>query len=95
MQAADDALMVVLAKLEQFRGDALFTTWALRFATLRVPGEIRRRRGHTREIPSDPEDWPPERATSEDPEQRAEVGELARTVGRLIAHQLTPTNARC
>src|SRR5581483_8125783 len=31
MQAADDALMAILSKLGQFRGDALFTTWARRF----------------------------------------------------------------
>jgi RNA polymerase sigma-70 factor (ECF subfamily) len=94
VQAADDALVAVLAKLEQYRGDALFTTWARRFATLEVPGEIRRRRGHTRELPSDPEDWPPERAAGEDPEQRSEAGELARTVGGLITHELTPHQRR-
>ena len=89
VQAADDALVAVLAKLEQFRGDALFTTWARRFAPLEVPGEIRRRLGHTRETPSDTE-GSPERAASDDPEQRIEARELARTVGRLIATDLTP-----
>ena len=38
-QAVDDALVAILAKLGQFRGDALFTTWARRFATVEVPGE--------------------------------------------------------
>ena len=38
-QAAADALVAILAKLDQFRGDALFTTWARRFATVEVPGE--------------------------------------------------------
>ena len=52
-QAADDALVAILAKLDQFRGDALFTTWARRFAALEVPGEIRRRLGHARETPMD------------------------------------------
>ncbi len=33
-QAADDALVAILAKLDQFRGDALFTTWARRFAVI-------------------------------------------------------------
>lgn len=89
LQAADDALIAILRKLDQFRGDALFTTWARRFAALEVPGEIRRRLGHTREAPSDSDDWPPERTTYEDPEQRSEASELARTVGRLIADELT------
>ncbi|MHB8696089.1 MAG: sigma-70 family RNA polymerase sigma factor, partial [Solirubrobacteraceae bacterium] len=34
VQAADDALVAVLRKLDRFRGDALFTTWARRFAEL-------------------------------------------------------------
>ena len=47
VMAADDALVAILAKLEQFRGEALFTTWARRFVALEVPGKIRRRLGHT------------------------------------------------
>lgn len=89
VQAADDALVAILAKLDQFRGDALFTTWARRFAALEVPGEIRRRRGHAREVPTDSDEWEPERAGVEDPQQRLEVSELARTVGHLIADELT------
>ncbi len=89
VQASDDALVAVLAKLEDFRGDALFTTWARRFAALEVPGEIRRRLGHTRETPNDDDGWLAERSSSEDPEQLAEVRDLARTVGRLIADRLT------
>lgn len=89
MQAADDALIAILAKLESFRGDALFTTWARRFAALEVPGEIRRRLGHARETPNDGPAWLVQGSDSEDPEQLAEVHDLARTVGRLIADQLT------
>jgi RNA polymerase sigma-70 factor, ECF subfamily len=89
VQAADDALVAILAKLDQFRGDALFTTWARRFAALEVPGEIRRRRGHTREVPTDSGEWEPECFGSEDPQQRLEASELACTVGRLIADELT------
>lgn len=89
-QAADDALVAVLAKLGQFRGDALFTTWARRFATVEVPGEIRRRLGHTREAPTDSEEWLSRMAGGEDPEQLVEAREWARSVGRLIATDLTP-----
>lgn len=89
VQAADDALMAILAKLDQFRGDALFTTWARRFATLEVPGEIRRRVGRGREIPSDSDRWAPTRSASDDVEHRIEAAELARTVGRIIARDLT------
>ena len=89
VEAADDALVAVLSKLDDFRGDARFTTWARRFAVLEVPGKIRRRLGHTRETPTDSDDWPAERAGHDDPQQLAEVSELARTVGRLIAEKLT------
>ena len=89
-QAADDALVAILAKLGQFRGDALFTTWARRFATVAVPGEIRRRLGHTCEAPIDSEQWLSDRAGGDDPEQLVEIRELARAVGRLIATDLTP-----
>ena len=34
MQAADDALVAILAKLDTFRGASRFTTWAYKFALL-------------------------------------------------------------
>lgn len=89
VQAADDALVALLTKLDKFRGDARFTTWAKRFATLEVPGKIRRRLGHTRETPTESDGWPAESAARNDPEQLLEARELARTVGHLIAEQLT------
>ena len=73
VQAADDALMAILSKLDDFRGDARFTTWARRFAALEVPGKIRRRLGHTRETPTDSEPWLAERAGFDDPEQLTEL----------------------
>jgi RNA polymerase sigma-70 factor (ECF subfamily) len=89
VQAADDALLVILSKLDDFRGDARFTTWARRFVTLEVPGKIRRRLGHTRETPTDSETWLSDRAAHDDLQQLTELRELARTVGRLIADELT------
>jgi RNA polymerase sigma-70 factor, ECF subfamily len=51
---------------------------------------IRRRLGHTREAPTDSEQWLSDRVGGEDPEQLVEARELARAVGRLIATDLTP-----
>jgi RNA polymerase sigma-70 factor, ECF subfamily len=34
LQSADDALVAVLAKLDDFRGRSRFTTWAYKFAIL-------------------------------------------------------------
>ncbi|MGH2857186.1 MAG: sigma-70 family RNA polymerase sigma factor [Solirubrobacteraceae bacterium] len=90
VQAADDALVALLAKLEDFRGDALFTTWARRFAALEVPGEIRRRLGHSREAPTDSDEWLAALPGEDDPERLAEIREQARAIGRLIAEGLTP-----
>lgn len=43
LQAADDALVAVLAKLDAFRGDSRFTTWAYKFALLEAAVALRRR----------------------------------------------------
>ena len=34
-QSADDALVAILRKLDDFRGDSRFTTWAYKFALSR------------------------------------------------------------
>jgi RNA polymerase sigma-70 factor (ECF subfamily) len=41
-QAANDALMNVLAKLDEFRGLSRFTTWAYKFVMFEVSGKIAR-----------------------------------------------------
>lgn len=53
VQAASDALMVVLRKLDEYRGDSQFWTWARRFAQLEAPASIRRRLGHDHLAPAD------------------------------------------
>ena len=42
-QAADDALMAILHKLDEFRGTSRFTTWASKFALLEAGVKGRRR----------------------------------------------------
>jgi RNA polymerase sigma-70 factor (ECF subfamily) len=41
-QAADDALMNILAKLDEFQGLSRFTTWAYKFAMFEVSGKVAR-----------------------------------------------------
>jgi RNA polymerase sigma-70 factor (ECF subfamily) len=91
MQAADDAVVAILAKLDQFRGDSLFTTWARRFVELETPAKIRRRLGRAAEYPTELECdratmWP---TASESPHERCVANELARTLARLIGRELT------
>ncbi len=50
-QSADDALLAVLAKLDQFRGESRFTTWAYKFALLEAAVKARRREWRGRELP--------------------------------------------
>jgi RNA polymerase sigma-70 factor (ECF subfamily) len=56
-QSADDALVAVLSKLDDFRGDSRFTTWAYKFALLEAAVKVRRRAWQGREVPLEPETW--------------------------------------
>lgn len=91
IQAADDALMALLRKLDDYRGDSQFWTWARRFAALEAPVSIRRHLGCDRVgIARDPEIVldVPDRGCSV--HERAELNELVRAVSDLIADALTP-----
>lgn len=56
-QAADDALVAVLGKLEDFRGESRFTTWAYKFALFEAAVKVRRRAWQGREVPLEDEAW--------------------------------------
>ena len=91
LQAADDAVVAILAKLDGFRGDSLFTTWARRFAQHEAPAKIRRRVGRNRDLPMELElegsqMW---HTPDETPHEHAVANEAARTLSHLIAHELT------
>jgi RNA polymerase sigma-70 factor, ECF subfamily len=91
MQAADDALMTLLRKLEDYRGDSQFWTWARRFAALEAPVSVRRRLGRDRVgISRDPDLvlGAPDCGCSV--HEHAELHELVQTVSDLIAGALTP-----
>jgi len=88
VMAADDALLAVLRKLDDYRGESQFWTWARRFAQLEALVSVRRRLGRDR-VANDPEaafDLPDPRCS---PQERAEVQELLREVSDLIVGQLT------
>jgi RNA polymerase sigma-70 factor, ECF subfamily len=57
LEAADDALMSVLARLDDFRGASRFTTWVYKFALLEAAVKLRRRAWQGREVPLEPETW--------------------------------------
>lgn len=89
MQAADDALVAVLAKLDQYRGASRFTTWAYKFALLEAGVRLRRRAWQGREVVLEPEAWPSfgdERASAQDV---LEQGELLAALKTAISEGLT------
>ena len=49
-QAADEAMMAVLAGLPTFEGRSRFTTWAYKFAILQCASEVRRYAWRNREV---------------------------------------------
>jgi RNA polymerase sigma-70 factor (ECF subfamily) len=93
VQSADDAVMAILRKLDTFRGDSRFTTWAAKFAILEASVKARRRTWQRREVTLDPEAWVAVAAPAAagDP---AEDGELLRAVGEAIRTSLTPHQRR-
>ncbi|MGZ4195503.1 MAG: RNA polymerase sigma factor [Solirubrobacteraceae bacterium] len=90
-QSADDALVALLRKLDSFRGDSRFTTWAYKFALYEAATKVRRQAWQGREIPLGEEAWPliadDRRAT---PEHGAETAELFAVLREAIKDDLTP-----
>jgi RNA polymerase sigma-70 factor (ECF subfamily) len=54
LAAANDALISVRARLDDFRGDSRFTTWAYKFAVFEAAVKLRRRAWQGRELPTAP-----------------------------------------
>jgi RNA polymerase sigma-70 factor, ECF subfamily len=90
LQSADDALVAVLAKLDQFRGHSRFTTWAFKFALLEAAVKMRRRPWHGRELSLEPDRWPHIPDGKASPHADAEQAELLEAVRQAIDQELTP-----
>jgi RNA polymerase sigma-70 factor (ECF subfamily) len=88
-QSTDDALVAVLAKLDDFRGDSRFTTWAYKFALLEAAVNVRRRAWQGREVPLAPERWEVLGGSDSTLQQGAEAAELVAAVREAIAQDLT------
>ena len=88
-QAADDALVAVLAKLDDYSGASRFTTWAYKFALLEAGVRLRRRAWQEREVVLEPETWPLMADAGQSPQQQAETGELMRALRHSIDGCLT------
>lgn len=89
-QSADDALVAVLAKLGDFRGDSRFTTWAYKFALLEAAVKVRRRAWQGRELPLEPESWALIADSASTPQQDTETAELFAALQEAIESDLSP-----
>jgi len=89
-QAADDAVVGVLARLDDFRGLSRFTTWAYKFGLLEAAVKLRKRAWQGREVPLEPEAWGAFPAAAADPAAGAEQGEVLAALEEEIRGNLTP-----
>ncbi len=89
MQAADDALMAILRKLDQYRGESRFTTWAYKFALLEASVKVRRRAWRDREVPFEPGVWALIADQALAPEAAVEGSELIGALQVAISERLT------
>jgi RNA polymerase sigma-70 factor, ECF subfamily len=90
MQAADDALMAVLAKLDDFRGASRFTTWAYKFALLEAGVKLRRRAWQGREVVLEPESWSGFADHATTAQEELEQSELLDKLRDAVDEVLTP-----
>src|ERR671936_802126 len=56
-EALDRYVDIVLARLDDYRGESRFTTWAWKFAFYEACVVLRKRRWLEREVPSDAAGW--------------------------------------
>jgi RNA polymerase sigma-70 factor, ECF subfamily len=93
-QAADDALVSVLRRLDDFRGASRFTTWVYKFALLEAAVKLRKRAWQGREVPLEPETWSLFSSSALEPDEAAEQGELLTTLQETINEALTEHQRR-
>jgi RNA polymerase sigma-70 factor (ECF subfamily) len=91
-EAADEAMVAVLARLPAFEGRSRFTTWAYKFGILYAAVGVRRNLWRHRDVELTSVPEPPARGTS--PEQAAEGLELSAAVHAAIRDSLTAHQQR-
>jgi RNA polymerase sigma-70 factor (ECF subfamily) len=89
-QAAADAVLAVMRKLGDFRGESRFTTWAYTFVMFEVSATFARHFWRHPTVPLDAGsvDDTPDRL-GVDPEASARAGELAAALRHAVQHELT------
>ena len=89
-QSAGDAMVAILSKLEDFRGESKFTTWAYKFALYEAAARIRKLAWQGRELPLEAEDWPQVPDPAPVPQSEVEMNDLLAAIRQEIESSLTP-----
>jgi RNA polymerase sigma-70 factor (ECF subfamily) len=89
-----EALLTILEKLDTFRGESQFTTWAYAVALRHALGELRQQRGQEHAVEARAARtplpiWPLEDQRACSPEQAAQQAEIWHTISTIIAQDLT------
>jgi RNA polymerase sigma-70 factor (ECF subfamily) len=94
-QAAADAMVNVLAKVDEFRGESRFTTWACKFAIFETATKLGRHFWRHPTTPMDAEDWDrlPDRFGL-DPAEASEWGALVTALRAAVDRDLTAHQRR-
>jgi RNA polymerase sigma-70 factor (ECF subfamily) len=88
-QSADDALVAILGKLGEFRGESRFTTWAYKFALYEAAAKVRKRAWQGREIPLEADAWALLADHRSAPDENAETSDLLGALQDVIQHDLS------
>src|SRR3954465_4867462 len=75
-QSAGDALVAILSKLDDFRGQSKFTTWAYKFALYAAAAKLRKLSWQGREVPLETDQWPQVPDPGPAPEGEVEMNDL-------------------
>jgi RNA polymerase sigma-70 factor (ECF subfamily) len=90
-QCANDAVVAILRRLPEFRGDSRFTTWAYKFAILEVSSKLGRHFWTTRrDVAFDTDQWdrlPGRLALT--PESALEAADLLAELRKIVETRLT------
>ena len=86
--------MSVLRRLDDFRGESRFTTWAYKFALLETAVKLRKRAGQGREVPLEPAAWSLFPGGGPRPHDAAQQSELLTAIPRAIEEGLTQHQRR-
>jgi RNA polymerase sigma-70 factor, ECF subfamily len=94
-QAAADAVLAIIAKIGEFRGESRFTTWACKFVIFEVSGKIGRHFWRRPAVRLQAGDWDrlPDRFGL-DPARESEWRDLVRALRRAVQDELTEHQRR-